>query len=508
MRHLRLLFAMLLFVYSTGIMAEKVIIDGITYDVVTKAKIATVVAKETGKYSGDVVIRKSIVCNGITCDVTSVGNEAFENCYDLKSIEIPNSVTTIEAYAFRCCGGLENITIPNSVTKIGESAFSGCSMLKSIEIPNSVINIGAYAFSGCIKLANITIPNSVTNIGNNAFSLCYNLTSVTIPSSITKIETGVFNECYGLTRITIPNSVVTIEGRAFEGCCGLTNITIPNSVTSIKYNAFYGCYGLTSITLPNSVTKIGERAFEGCSGLTSIIISNTIKSIASKAFAGCSNLTDVYCLATTVPSADAKTFDESYPEYMTLHVPAEAINDYKATTPWNNFGKIVTLEGGDDIKKCAIPSVAYSNGYLTFSCDTEGTEFVTDITSNDFGKFYSNNIKLSATYNICVYATATGYENSETLNATLCWIENGESEGSTTGIINTPATAALITYTNGTLAISCSLNGETVAVYTTDGVLVGTTTIENGSATIATGLSKDTIVIVKIGEKSIKIIMQ
>ena len=192
---------------------------------------------------------------------------------------------------------------------------------------------------------------------------------------------------------------------------------------------------------------------------------------------------------------------------MTLHVPAEAINNYKTTAPWNSFGTIIAISN-DETPVCATPQISYCNGKLSIDCDTEGAEFVTDITSNDFGKFYSNNIKLSATYNICVYATATGYENSETLNATLCWIENGESEGSTTGIINTPATAALITYTNGTLAISCSLNGETVAVYTTDGVLVGTTTIENGSATIATGLSKDTIVIVKIGEKSIKIIMQ
>ena len=60
---------------------------------------------------------------------------------------------------------------------------------------------------------------------------------------------------------------------------------------------------------------------------------------------------------------------------------------------------------------------------------------------------------------------------------------------------------------NGTIIVNCSLNGEAVAVYTTGGMLVGTTTIENGSATIATGLSKGIIAIIKIGEKSVKVII-
>ena len=56
-------------------------------------------------------------------------------------------------------------------------------------------------------------------------------------------------------------------------------------------------------------------------------------------------------------------------------------------------------------------------------------------------------------------------------------------------------------------AASCQLNGEAVAVYTADGVLVGTATIDNGTVTIATGLSKGTIAIVKIGEKSVKVVV-
>ena len=158
--------------------------------------------------------------------------------------------------------------------------------------------------------------------------------------------------------------------------------------------------------------------------------------------------------------------------------------------------------------KCATPIISYSNGKLETECETEGAEFVISITSEDFNNFYSSSVDLSVTYNIAVYAMATGYENSETVNATLCWIENGDSdENNTTNIITIPAVAVLVTSANGAVTVNCSLEGETVAVYTTDGTLVGAAAITNGSATIQSGLSKGSIAIVKIGNKSLKVVV-
>ncbi|MDO4824161.1 MAG: leucine-rich repeat domain-containing protein [Bacteroidales bacterium] len=82
-------------------------------------------------------------------DITSFGDNAFNNCSGLTSIEIPNSVTSIGRYAFNGCSGLTSIEIPNSVTSIGVSAFEDCSGLTSIEIPNSVTSIGNYTFQKC-----------------------------------------------------------------------------------------------------------------------------------------------------------------------------------------------------------------------------------------------------------------------------------------------------------------------------------------------------------------------
>lgn len=253
-------------------------------------------------------------------------------------------------------------------------------------------------------------------------------------------------------------------------------------------------------------------AFSDCSNLTILKIGSGVTDIGSEAFAKCGNLTDVYCLATTVPSTNATVFNESYPEYMTLHVPADAINEYKTTVPWSYFGKIVALNDDEveepEVKVCATPQISYNNGGLVLECETPGAEFVTELTCSDAKKFYESRIDLSATYNISVYATATGYDNSETVNATLCWIEMGDIEGDITDVLNIPATAALITASNGKVSVSSALNGASVAVYTVGGALVGSTNLNNGVATVDTGVSKGTVVIVTIGEKSVKLMMQ
>ena len=448
------------------------------------------------------------------------------------SITIKDGTLGIAGYAFLGCTGLKSITIPNSVTSIGEGAFYECTGLTSIVIGDSVTSIGEWAFCDCKGLTSIVIGNSVTSIGEGAFTNCTGLTSITIPNSVTSIEEGAFsgtawynNQPDGVvyagkvlykykgtmpsnTSITIKDGTLGIADDAFDDCTGLTSITIPNSVTSIGDWAFYNCTGLTLVEIPNSVTSIGEGAFVYCLGLKSVTIGTGVENIGEGAFAKCENLANVYCLATSVPETDSDAFNESYPEYMTLHVPEEAIDNYRTTAPWSNFGTIVKLDGEDiiepEVKICAMPTVSYSNGKLHFECETEGAEFVTEITSSDFNKFYNNDINLTATYNISVYATATGYENSDIVNATLCWIEC-ECEGDDTGIINIPAKAVLVTSSNGSISISCSLDGESVSVYTTAGTLIAKTTIENGAATVATGLSKGSVAIVKIADKSIKV---
>ena len=190
--------------------------------------------------------------NGITYNVTSIGESAFDD-YDF----------------------LTSIVVPNSVTTIGDSAFYGCSSLTSIVIPKSVTSIGDYAFFSCHSLTSITIPNSITSIGKGAFEACSSLTSIVIPNSVTSIGDDVFGLCLSLTSIVIPNSVTSIGNFAFGVCSSLTSIIIPNSVISIGSEAFVGCSSLISIVIPNNVTSIGWRAFANCKSLKKINYAGT-----------------------------------------------------------------------------------------------------------------------------------------------------------------------------------------------------------------------------------------
>ena len=439
----------------------------------------------------------------ISNSVTSIGNEAFYRCYRLTSVTIPNSVTSIGERAFYECRSLTSVTIPNSVTSIGKDTFSNCSSLTSVTIPNSVTSIGDGAFFGCSSLTSIIIPNSVTSIGEWVFSSCSGLTSVTIPNSVTSIRDCAFKDCSGLKSVTIPNSVTSIGYCAFSGCSSLTSVTIPNSVTSIRGYAFSGCSGLTSVTIPNSVTSIGDYAFSGCSGLTSVTIPKSVKYIHDEAFAKCSKLENVYCYAEKIPYLGNDIFSSSYIEYATLHVPSSALSYYQTTVPWSEFGTIKTLEGTTvETKKCETPTISFVDGKLTFSCATEGAEYVSEVTCSDVNKYYSNEINLSACYDITVTAMKTGYDNSDVATAKLYWLtSSGSLEGA--GINNVSMRGIAIQSAGGFINISGLDNNEKVSFYGIDGKSLGSATAINGTTSFAA--QSGSIVVAKIGKENIKI---
>ena len=395
--------------------------------------------------------------------VTSIGEAAFYGCSGLTSITIPNSVIDIGKSAFSGCNSLTSVTIPNSVTSIGYRAFYGCSRLPSVTIPNNVTYIGSSAFENCSGLTSVIIGKSVTSIGNDAFYGCESLTSVhiseinawcgiifetltsnplyyahhlymdgeeikdlVIPNSVTSSCSLSFSGCSGLTSVTIPNSVTYLGDLAFFNCSGLTSVTIPNSVTDIGKSAFSGCNSLTSVTIPNSVTYISQSAFSGCTSLTSVTIPNSVKKIDYQAFANCNNLTDVYCLAEKLRndpySGEAlythpDAFDGSYPQAMTLHVPAASISAYQTIEPWKYFKGPIAVSGGTPpptpTTKCSTPVISYSGGKIEFTCATDGVDFVSSVTSADVNSYTGSTINLTLKFTVSVYATKAGLDNSD-----------------------------------------------------------------------------------------------
>ena len=310
MKHL---FTMLLALIAATVSAQDFVVDGICYNILSEDDMTVEVTESPYDYAGDVVIPAEVTYDGGTYSVTTIGENAFYYCDDLKSISMP-SVTTIGDYAFDWCESLTSISMP-SVTTIGYEAFGECSALTSVEMP-SVTTIGDWAFGGCDALTSVDMP-SVTTIGDHAFYYCSALTSVDMPS------------------------VTTIGDRAFGGCDALTSVDMP-SVTTIGDVAFYYCSALTSVDMP-SVTTIGDYAFYYCNALTSLDIPASVTTIGYDAFSVCSSLTSVYCHWDEPLECDPGFTDEVL-ENAILFVPRETVDAYRSVKPWSEFANIE--EGG------------------------------------------------------------------------------------------------------------------------------------------------------------------
>ena len=282
-------------------------------------------------------------CSGLTTvsipnSVTSIGERAFSECSYLTSATIGKSVKRINSYTFYNCSNLTSVTMGNSVTQIGMYAFSGCIGLTSITLSESVTSIGDYAFYGCSDLVSINIPNSVTVIGKYAFCDCSDLVSINIPNSVTSI--GKYAFAYTpLSSVFIPESVNSIGEGAFRYCTNLKSVNIPNSMTKIEYQTFDGCWNLISVNLGNSVTNIGDWAFNYCNELPSITIPKSVKNIGSYALS-CSRLTSITCEAIVPPVCASNSFQKFN---ITLFVPANSINAYKAASVWRDFTNIQAI---------------------------------------------------------------------------------------------------------------------------------------------------------------------
>ena len=219
---------------------DPITVDEINYTVLTVPSGGETGTVEVGRNRsrGNITIPATIVHNGQTYTVTSIGDYAFASCY-ITSVNIPDSVTSIGNYAFSYCTDLTSVYIPHSVTSIGNSAFSVCSGLTSVDIPDGVTTIGEYAFESCYSLTSITIPDSVTSIGDYAFEICTKLTNVTFAGSVTSIGDFAFSRCFGLTSVTFQGAEPpTFDGDPFLGCPLLGTISLSADMTQEQQAAW------------------------------------------------------------------------------------------------------------------------------------------------------------------------------------------------------------------------------------------------------------------------------
>ena len=161
------------------------------------------------------------------------------NCYALSSVTFGEGIKSIYMNAFMDCGNLKTVDLPKSLTFLGDAAFAGCEGLTSVTIPGSVGEIHSAAFGGCVKLASVTIGYGVKKIGVSAFESCTSLESIAIPASVTTLEPEAFKNCTSLKSLEISPDLYKKSKGAFSGCTvlteqGITFTSLASNTLSLK----------------------------------------------------------------------------------------------------------------------------------------------------------------------------------------------------------------------------------------------------------------------------------
>ena len=411
---------------------------------------------------------------------------------------------TISSNMFKDCGNLTTLILPKSVVSIKTNAFENTD-LYSITLPDNLKSLDATMES--FYLTEITISDT-----NQYFKLIdgvlydYKLKTLyrcpvnypnplfVIPEGVEKIYSSAFYNCKNIKEFNTPKTLKSFESHSLTWMSLDKFVLNPN----IKYSSIGSFTTIKEVTMLEGYSTFDARAvFGGGSGMTSVE-RNEVK---------VENLKVLCITPPTIPDIWS-SFNKST---LTgnLYVPKGTYSSYYFAFGWGDFSHIYEMDNDENETKCATPTISYSNGKLTFNCETDGVTYKSTITDTDISSFNSSEVQLCVTYNINVYATKQGYENSDVASATLCWIDVApQTEGISNNISQVRANAVLIKAESSNIIITGIDDGTIVNVYGIDGLQAGSSISCNGHANINTILQSGSIAIVKFGDKSVKVVMK
>lgn len=258
-----------------------------------------------------------------------IADGAFENCENLATIELPDTVEYVGADAFLGTSLMNNkenwsnnaliiehvliavdkeyngvFSVPDGIRTIADYAFAHVKVTEVVT-PDSLMHVGFNCFWDCQELVKVSLGKSVSTLGRGPFRMCNKLETITVHEDNENfaVSDGVlYNhqlssvvKCPQMTpgRVILPYTIKKINAYAFEWCTEMESIEIPEGCVFIGNSAFSTCENLTDVVLPETLEYIDTSAFSYCNSIESISIPDNVYYLGKYAFNCCLNLKEV-----------------------------------------------------------------------------------------------------------------------------------------------------------------------------------------------------------------------
>ena len=156
---LKSIFTLIFSLCSANMLSYDFEVDNVYYNVLSMTDMTVEVTRGENYYTGDVFIPSKVNYKGRNFDVVRVGESAFWHCYNLKSVNFPDSLEYIGDFAFSDCSAIDSMAIPSSVQYLGARAFYKCTSLKKLVFCDSNVALSNYYYP-------------IVNEGYRAFEYC------------------------------------------------------------------------------------------------------------------------------------------------------------------------------------------------------------------------------------------------------------------------------------------------------------------------------------------------
>lgn len=297
----------------------------------------------------------SVDIAGMTGGTVVIGNAAFSECENLKSLKIASEDVkefSVGNQIAAKCPNLETVIYQGPT--ITQGMFSTCEKLKTVK--TDATSIKAKAFENCTSLTGLLTMDGkksmiATDIDDSAFLNCSSLEKIPADKDTTYNGTKQYMGCTALT--AVETGVLTDS--MFSGCTSLAKVTA-EGINEIPAGCFANCTSLTSYDFSKMINySIGKSAFAG-SGLTKLKMEGAQK-IADSAFANCEALAEADVDAVTIgTSAFQNCIGLTKLELYTETIGANAFSgctDLESVNIVNSDSRKLTTVGANAFVNCS-----------------------------------------------------------------------------------------------------------------------------------------------------------